>query len=106
MVGHIYFIAMPYSDFTKVKARPVLVYAAIDKNDFLILPLTSNLKRDGIIINQNDIEDGNLKKESIVVIPKLTAVDASLLMGTRFIASLKKDSFNKIKKELCKKLAC
>jgi len=26
MVGNIYFINMPYSDFTKSKGRPVLVY--------------------------------------------------------------------------------
>lgn len=42
MVGNIYFINMPYSDFTKAKGRPVLVYKEIDKSDFLILPLTSN----------------------------------------------------------------
>ncbi len=30
MVGHIYFINMPYSDFTKSKGRPVLVYKEID----------------------------------------------------------------------------
>ena len=106
MVGHIYFISMPYSDFTKVKARPVLVYKAIDKNDVLILPLTSNLQREGILINSDDIQDGSIKKDSIVAVPKLTAVDASLIIGARFIASLKKDSFIKIKKELCLRLDC
>ena len=106
MVGHIYFISMPYSDFTKVKARPVLVYKAIDKSDYLVLPLTSNLKRDGIIITADDIQDGSIKKESVVIVPKLTAVDASLLMGSRFIASLKKESFSKVKKELCTTLEC
>lgn len=78
MVGSIYFISMPYSDFKKAKARPVLVFKAIDKNDLLILPLTSNLKREGIIITHNDIEDGTLKKES----------------------------FSKIKNELCSRLGC
>ena len=106
MVGHIYFIAMPYSDFTKVKARPVLVFKNIDKNDVLILPLTSNLKRDGFIITQNDIEDGNLKKDSVVVVPKLTAIDSSLLSGINFIASLKNETFKKIKNELCLTLEC
>ena len=106
MVGHIYFISMPYSDFTKVKARPVLVFQKIAKDDVLILPLTSNLQRDGIIITTEDIQDGLLKKESVVVVPKLTAVDASLIKGARFIASLKKESFLKIKNELCLKLNC
>ncbi len=106
MVGHIYFINMPYSDFTKAKGRPVLVFKSIDKSDFLILPLTSNLKRDGIVITEDDIQDGRLKKDSVVVVPKLTAIDASLIIGSKFIASLKKDSFTKVKKELCLKLDC
>jgi len=106
VVGHIYYINMPYSDFTKVKGRPVLVFKEIDKDDFLILPLTSNLKRDGFLLTNEDIKDGALKKESVIVVPKLTAVHSSLLMGSKFIASLKPNSFRKLKKELCFKLEC
>lgn len=106
MVGHIYYINIPYSDFTKSKGRPVLVYKEIDKSDFLILPLTSNLKRDGIIISSEDIADGSIKKDSVVIVPKLTAVDSSLIIGSKFIASLKKESFTKVKRELCLKLGC
>jgi len=106
MVGSIYFINMPYSDFKKSKGRPVLVFKAIDKNDFLILPLTTNLNRDGIILANNDIEDGSLKKESVVIIPKLTAIDSSLIVGSKFIASLKASSFQKVKKDLCLKFEC
>ena len=106
MVGNIYFINMPYSDFKQAKGRPVLVYKNIDKNDLLVLPLTTNLNRDGIIITFEDIQDGRIKKDSIVVVPKLTAVDSSLIIGSKFIASLKKESFAKIKKELCLRLDC
>ncbi len=106
MVGHIYFITMPYSNFKKAKGRPVLVFQAIDKSDLLILPLTSNMQRDGIIITSDDIKDGTLKKDSVVIVPKLTAIDSSLIIGARFIASLKEGSFSKIKKELCLKLGC
>jgi len=106
VVGNIYFIKMPYSDFKNSKGRPVLIFKSIDKNDFLILPLTTNLKRDGIIINNDDIEDGSLKKESVVIVPKLTAVDSSLILKAHFIASLKTDSFRKIKNDLCLKLDC
>ena len=106
MVGNIYFIHMPYSNFKKVKARPVLVFKKIDKDDLLILPLTSNLKRDGIVITNNDIEDGSIKKDSVVIVPKLTAIDSSLVIGSKFIASLKKDSFEKVKSELCLRLEC
>ncbi len=106
MVGNIYYINMPYSDFTKTKGRPVLVFKAIDKNDLLILPLTSNLQRAGIVLTSQDIEDGSLKKNSVVIVPKLTAIDSSLIIGSKFIASLKKDSFMKVKSELCLKLGC
>ncbi len=106
MVGSIYFISMPYSDFKTAKGRPILVFKNIDKNNLLILPLTINLNREGILINNEDICDGSLKRESIIIVPKLTAIDASLILGSRFIASLKEDSFDKVKKELCAKLDC
>ncbi|MCX6050936.1 MAG: type II toxin-antitoxin system PemK/MazF family toxin [Campylobacterales bacterium] len=106
MVGNIYFISMPYSDFTKAKARPVLVFQTIDKNDLLILPLTSSLTRDGILITSDDIQDGTLKKDSVVIVPKLIAIDSNLILGSRFIASLKESSFTKVKNELCLKLGC
>ena len=51
MVGSIFFIHMPYSDFTKSKGRPVLV-----------LPLTSNLKREGIVITSTDLKDESIQK--------------------------------------------
>ena len=106
MVGSIYFIDMPYSDFKQFKARPVLVFKIIDKNDLLILPLTTNLEREGIIITKKDIEEGFLKKESIVIIPKLTAIDQSLISKQRHIATLKENTFNRILKEICENFEC
>ena len=106
MVGNIYYITMPYSNFKQAKGRPVLCFSAISNNDYLILPLTSNLQREGILITNDDIKDGNLKKESIIIVPKLTAVDGELILGSRFIATLKEESFAKIHKELCKELSC
>lgn len=106
MVGSIYFIDMPYSDFKQFKARPVLVFRIIDKNDLLILPLTTNLKREGIIITKNDIEKGSLKKDSIVIIPKITAIDKSLITKQKHIATLKGSTFKTVLKEICTKFEC
>jgi len=106
MVGSIYFIQMPYSDFTEFKGRPVLVFQQIDKNDVLVLPLTTNLAREGVCITQQDILDGTLKKESVIIVPKITAMDASLLNNARKIATLKKKSFVKVAKQMCEKLSC
>ena len=97
---------MPYSNFRQSKARPVLVYKIIDKNDLLVLPLITNLQRDGIKISKKDIENGNLKKDSVVIVPKLTVIDQTLITGERFIASLKKKSFQEVKEKLCFKLGC
>ncbi len=106
MVGSIYFIDMPYSDFKQFKARPVLVFKVIDKNDLLILPLTTNLKRNGIIITKNDIAKGSLKKDSVVIIPKVTAIDQSLIMKQKHIATLKESTYKTILKEICMKFEC
>lgn len=106
MVGGIYFIEMPYSDFTQFKGRPVLVFRAIDKSDLLILPLTTNLKRDGIVITNNDIETGSLKKEFVVIVPKITVIDSSLISDKNIIATLKNVTFKKILEDICKKFEC
>ena len=106
MVGSIYFIEMPYSDFRQAKGRPVLVVKQIDKNDLLVLPLTSNLKREGISITNKDIVDGTLKKESVVIVPKMTAVDHSLIVPSRKIATLKKRAFDNVMQALCDRLGC
>ena len=106
MVGSIYFIEMPYSDFKQFKGRPVLVFREIDKNDLLILPLTTNLHREGIVISNDDIQTGSLKKESVVIVPKITAIDASLISEKNIIATLKDVTFEKILREICEKFEC
>jgi mRNA-degrading endonuclease toxin of MazEF toxin-antitoxin module len=106
MVGGIYFIQMPYSNFREFKGRPVLVFRQLDKSDLLVLPLTTNLKRKGIVINNDDIEDGSLKKDSVVVVPKITAIDFELITQSRKIATLKEKTFQKILQEICTKFEC
>lgn len=106
MVGGIYFIEMPYSDFKQFKGRPVLVFRIIDKNDMLVLPLTTNLNREGIVITNDDIEIGSLKKESVVIVPKITAIDKLLILERNSIATLKDKTFKKILKEICHKFEC
>jgi len=106
MVGNIYFIDMPYSDFKQFKGRPVLVFRMIDKNDLLVLPLTTNLSRDGILITNSDISKGLLKKESVIIIPKITSIDSTLISNDNFIASLKSKSFDRVLDKICNKLDC
>jgi len=106
MVGSIYFIQMPYSDFREFKGRPVLVFREIDKSDVLVLPLTTNLKRAGILLTNKDIVSGSLKKDSVVIVPKITAIDSSLIRKSNLIARLKDTSFKNVLKEICNKFEC
>jgi hypothetical protein len=103
MVGEIYFIEMPYSNLREFKGRPILIFKVIDKHDILVLPLTTNLKREGVVITKDDLKKGSLKKESVVIVPKLTAIDVSLITEENFIARLKTKSFENIQKEICVK---
>ena len=105
MVKNIYFVNIPYSNFTYFKARPVLVFKELE-NDFLFLPLTSNLKREGILLRNSDLIKGNLKKESVVVVPKITAIDKNIILKSRFLATLNDKKFDEIEIELCKALGC
>lgn len=106
MVGSIYFIEMPYSDFKQFKGRPVVVFRLIDNNDVLILPLTTNLNREGFVITNDDIETGSLKKKSVVIVPKITAIDSSLISHNNLIATLKNETFEKVLKIICEKFEC
>jgi mRNA-degrading endonuclease toxin of MazEF toxin-antitoxin module len=106
MVGSIYFIEMPYSDFREFKGRPVLVFRQIDKSDVLVMPLTTNLSRKGIVIGNKDIAEGSLKKESVVIVPKITAIDSGLISQSRKIATLKEKTFAKVSQEICNKFEC
>jgi len=106
MVGAIYFIEMPYSDFKTFKGRPVLVFKTLDKSDVLVLPLTTNLKRKGIVIKNDDLKEGSLKKESVVIIPKVTSVDSSIILEEHKIAILKDEVFEKVLKGLCEEFGC
>ena len=106
MVGSIYFILMPYSDFKTFKGRPVLVFKELGKEDLLVLPLTTNLSRDGVKITKDDIKKGSLKKDSVVIVPKLTAIDSSLIHEENFIARLKTKSFGRVHREICLGFEC
>ena len=105
MVGNIYFVEIPYSDYSYIKGRPVLIFKDLE-NDFLFLPLTSNLKRSGILLENTDLSKGTLKKDSVVVIPKINAIDKKLIFDSRLIATVKMNKFNLIIKELCTSLEC
>ena len=105
MVKNIYFIEIPYSNFQKTKGRPILIFKELE-NDFLFLPLTSNLSRNGIILKNLDLSKGNLKKDSVVIVPKISAIDKNLIKNSRYIATVKNEKFLEILDIVCFELNC
>lgn len=61
MVGRIYLAKIYFTDLSEYKIRPVLVLRVYGE-DCLCLPLTSNLKHEGFLLETNDLVDGFLKK--------------------------------------------
>jgi len=105
MVKSIYFIEIPYSNFEKIKGRPILIFKELE-NDYLFLPLTTNLSREGIILTNKDLIKGNLRKKSVVIVPKISAIDKKLVEHSKFIATIKNEKFLEIIKLLCNELNC
>ncbi len=42
----------------------------------------------------------------MICVPKITAIDQSLIFADNFIAKLKENTFEKILKEICTKFEC
>jgi len=105
MVKNIYFVEIPYSNFSKVKGRPILIFKELE-NDYLYVPLTSNLTRSGMVLNSCDLENGTLKKESVVIVPKISAIDKNLIEQVRFIGTLKENKFDEVVLKICDSLGC
>ena len=63
MVGKIYLTKIYFTDLSEYKIRPVLVIKELDKEDVICLQLSSQIKKDRIIITNKDLIDGNLLKK-------------------------------------------
>lgn len=89
---------------TKHKERPILLFQAYRDEDFLYLPLTTNLKLSGITVTSSDLQNGQLRKPSVIVVPKVSIIHQSLLL--REIGELKAEVFTNVMKKVCEAFAC
>ncbi len=105
MVKNIYFVEIPFSNFGNKKGRPILLFKELE-NDFLFLPLTTNLQRNGVIIEQKDLEKGTIKNKSIIIVPKIGTVDKKLIAKSRYFATIKNSKFLEVNSFICKSLEC
>ncbi|RLA05991.1 MAG: growth inhibitor PemK [Gammaproteobacteria bacterium] len=98
LFGKIYF-----TDLSDYKIRPVLVIKEMGE-DCLCLQLTSQLKNKEIIIDNSDLIAGQIKKESLVVVPKNFTLHKSILF--KYLATIHNDKLKTIFDLFCKKLGC
>jgi len=103
MVGSIYLARIYFTDLSDYKIRPVLVIKEFGE-DCLCLQLTTQLQHNGVLLNQGDIDSGELKKESMVVVPKSFTLHNSILI--KQIAVLTETKLEEIFQVFCEKLGC
>ncbi len=104
MVRSIVLAKVYFTDVSDYKLRPVLLCQKLVHDDYLYLPLTTNLSVEGFRVESNDLESGSLAKPSVVIVPKISVIHVSLL--DRVIGILRADKFEEIKWLLCRKLEC
>jgi hypothetical protein len=104
MVGKIFLAEIYFTDMADYKKRPILLFYKYRDEDFLFLPLTTNLSLPGIVISSGDLSTGFLQKPSAVIVPKISIIHESLLI--KEIGELKPEKFAQIMKNVCEGLAC
>jgi len=77
---------IPFTDLTSTKRRPVLIISNSNyynrTEDILVMAITSNLsdRENSILLKEDDIETGNLKKESTIRVDKIYSVNQNSII--------------------------
>lgn len=103
MVGKIYLAKIYFTDLSDYKIRPVLVIKTLG-DDCICLQLTTQYHDNLIVIQRNDLSDGNLKKDSLVVVPKNFTLHNSILF--KCLGTLKIEKQKEIFKAFCRQIGC
>ena len=93
MVGKIYLARIYFTDLSEYKIRPVLIIKNLGE-DCICLQLTSQVDENKIIINKQDLISGNLRKTSLVVVPKNFTLHKSILF--KYIATINSAKLSEI----------
>jgi len=79
-------VPVPFTDLTSVKRRPVLVLSNDVHNrrsgDVVVAAITSQLLRGGygVRITATDLEDGSLRRESLVLADRIYTLNQSIVV--------------------------
>ena len=79
MVGEIHLAKIYFTDLSEYKIRPVLVIKLLE-DDCICLQLTTQFKNKKITLSNSDLKDGELKKDSLIVVPKNFTMHKTILL--------------------------
>ncbi len=88
--GDVVVLPFPFTDLTLAKRRPALVLAELKGNDVILCLITSQRVKDedAIPIDENDFEQGSLKKKSHIRPNRIFTADSNIILYS--IGRLKK----------------
>ena len=101
--GEIIIVPFPFSDLSSIKQRPVLILSKTKNNensfDLITCGITSNLKdiKHSILIDNSNLEEGNIPKKSVIKIDKLFTIEKSIIK--KRIARVNKETFYRVRAE-------
>lgn len=103
MVGDIYLAKIYFTDLLAYKIRPVVIIKELD-DDCVCLQLTTQAKENALIITQQNLLKGSLKKASFVIVQKNFTLHRSILF--KYLATIKPDCVLDITHRLCLAMGC
>ncbi len=104
MIWKIVLVKVYFTDLSDYKIRPVFIFKKYDEQDYMFLPLSSNINRNWIVINNSSLISWKLDKESIIVIPKIWIIHKTLIIQEFW--ELKQEIIDKISNKLCVEFWC
>jgi len=93
-------IPIPFSDLKSKKRRPVIVISNNVYNqkteDIVVVAITSNIEKKDytLLITQNDMEEGNLPKDSIIRVDKIYSLSQTIV--AKRLGKIKPVTFERI----------
>ena len=103
MVGEIHLAKIYFTDLSEYKIRPVLVIKQLD-DDCICLQMTTQFKNKKLTVSNDDLQDGLLKKDSLVVVPKNFTLHKSILF--KYLARLNDIKQKEMFEAFCKEIGC
>ena len=93
-------IPIPFSELSSIKRRPVLIISNTNYNyvtdNILVMAITSNIdfKKYTVSLTNNDMDTGNLLKDSLVRIDKIYSINKLLVI--KEFGKIRTDKFKEI----------